>query len=65
VIRANVIAKVADLYCRDLEHVRYNIAPIHWGVGMSPDPPKGLDVQASVAISVVPGNHAGKAELKE
>jgi len=52
-IRTRVILGVANLYCRDPEHVRRNIAPSFWSLPMSPSPPKGLDIQASVNIHVV------------
>jgi len=62
-VRDRVIRNVAFFYCRDLEHVRWNIAPSFWGLPMSSLPPKGLDIQAEVSISVVAGDPAGQGKL--
>jgi len=61
-IRRGVILRVANLYCRDAEHVRRNIAPIYWGLPVS-TLQKGLDLQASVSIQVVEGDPAGVSQL--
>jgi len=52
-IRDRVIVTVANLYCRDLEHVLSKVAPSHWPLPMSSSLPKGLDLQDSVNIEVV------------
>ena len=62
-VRDRVIHNVAHLYCRDLEHVRRNIAPSFWSLPMLSLPPKGLDIQAELSISVVAGDPAGQAKL--
>ena len=52
-IRDRVIVTVANLYCRDLEHVLSKVAPSHWPLPMSSSLPKGLDLQDSVNIEAV------------